>query len=258
MKPFSALVSGEYKTGKTHSLLTVFESERVKPERILYVDNHESTRAHPHISRYDKADKNPWGIWEVDFTMTEEVDKKVDQICSLARAGKAPYDVICWDDMTELEFTTFTKEESHFTGRDKRQLWGEHLDRMCQRQRRLAHRSGATLLATCRVGAMDDFTKPGVRDTETKQLVRPQIIRPLLRGKFGEWVSYSYDALIWARMKDGDKVVGLWDFKPQGAIRCGHRWMYDPTWPKVMENPSFDKLATLIEKAETYQLNKGG
>jgi len=256
MQPFSALISGEFKVGKTHSMLTTFESNRVDVKRLLYVDNHESTRAFPHLHRYSKDE--PWGIWEVDFTMTEEVDKKVDNICSLARSGKAPYDVICWDDMTELEFTTFTKEESQFSGRDKRQLWGEHLEKMCQRQRRLAHKSGATLLASCRVAAMDDFTKPGVRDTETKQLVRPQIIRPLLRGKFGEWISYSYDALIWARMKDGDKVVGLWDFKPTGAIRCGHRWMYYDKWPKVWENPTFDKLADMVEAAEAYQAKKGG
>lgn len=252
MKPFSILVSGEWKTGKSHSLLSVFKSELVVPERILYIDNHGSTRAFPHIHRY--TDAEPWGIWEVDYTQTALVDKKVDAIVTAGRQGKPLYDVICFDDITELEFTTFTKEESSFTGRDKRQLWGEHLEKMCARQRRLSQKSGSTFLATCRVGAMDDFTKPGVRDPETKQLVRPQIIRPLLRGKFGEWLPYTYDALVWMRLErdKAKRPVGVWDFIPEGNIRCGHRWDYYPKWPKEIRKPTFDQLCKLIEEAEEW------
>ncbi len=248
MKTFSALTSGEWKTGKTHVMLTVFSSKIVEPERILYIDNHESTKAFPHIHLY--TPKEPWGIWRVDYTQTEEVDKKLAQIISKARTGQKPYDVICWDDITELEFTSMDEEGTKFQGKDKRQLWGEHLDAMCQRQRRLSFKSGATILATARVAAMDDFTKPGIRDVETKQLVRPQIIRPLLRGKFGEWINYSFDALIWSQMDD--KGHGQWNFKPDGAVRCGHRWSYYPKWPKVMSEPTFDKLHDLIIDAEAW------
>lgn len=259
IKPFSTLISGEWKTGKTHSLLTVFRSAYVVPERVLYIDNHGSTRGFPHIHRY--TDKEPWGIWETDYTMTEEVDKKIVSIMNAARRGQPPYDVICLDDTTELEFTTFDAEEDKFSGRDKRQLWGEHLDKMCERQRRLIHKSGASFLATCRVAAMDDFTKPGVRDRDTGQLVRPQIIRPLIRGKSGEWISYEYDALIWTRMdraRDG-KSVGIYDFKPEGAIRCGHRWEYYPDWPTEIKEPTFDKLVDLITAAEKWAVdNLGG
>jgi len=249
--PFSALISGEWKTGKTHACLTVFNSKYVEPERILYLDNHRSTRAFPHIHRYTEKEK--WGIWEVNSADVERVDSRIEGIISAARTGKAPYDIIVVDDLTELELQTFLKEESKFDGKDRRQLWGKHLDNMCQRQRRLILGSGAAFLATCRVGAMDDFTKPGVRDVETKQLVRPQVIRPLIRGKIGEWSPYNFDALIWQRAeRTRTATVGVWDFAPAGSIRLGHRWEYYPAWPKEVKEPNFDSLVDLIQAAETW------
>lgn len=252
MKPISLLLAGQQKSGKTHSLLSSFRSKRVAPERVLYVDNHGSTRAFPYIHRYTQAE--PWGIWDLPYTDVDQLDSKIESIIQKVRGGNPPYDIIVVDDMSELEMTTFDKEDSRFVGKDRRQLWGQHLERMIQRLRQLTVKCGASFLATTRVAAADDYTKPGVRDVETKQLIRPQVIRPLIRGKVGEYIPYTFDMLVWQEIAQGkEHPVGSWNFRPEGAIWSGNRWGYFPQWPHKLKEPTFDALCDLIEAAEIWQ-----
>jgi len=243
MKAFGQLDYGEMKVGKTDYLVSVFNSEYVKPERILYIDNHGSTNGFD-VPLYSPTSKH--GVWHLGGHESGKVLEKFAEIRGLCVRGKAPYDLIVIDDLSE--WASQDVAAAMEKGGASWKAWGVHLDNMTAAFRYVLPKyTGIILLCAARAGRMRDLLEdPKADDADT-------IIRPLLQGQFGSWALHEFDIISWHQMEvtKARKMTFTQDFFPHPDRYSGTRFMKE--WIKsgispTMVDPTFDKVYDIVDK----------
>lgn len=243
---------GGPKTGKSFFLATLFTSELVAPERVLYLDNHGSTNA-MNLPQWSKTE--PWGV--------RHVPTPNDMIAALkeARSRQAQYDALAIDDWSKYSQDDVDAKVGTVDDSKKMQAWGAHGDLM-----RLSMRicQGLVIADTHVLVAFEAAQLPDPLTEKPKKIVdgemkysadpRPTRLRPFLQGAFARELPYKLDALLYSHIRD-EGVKGykfLLQLAPDKKVEVLTRWLApwvaDPRKSKDMENPSWDKVIAFINE----------
>ena len=234
---------GETGGGKSTFAATLFKSEFIKPDRVLYLDNHGSTDALG-LPQYQKG-RQQWGVIRIPFDQPELVSGTVESVLAAARAGRPLFDGIVIDDISEHEMTSMDELAGESDAKDMRQVWGKHLSNLCTMTRRLEPAlTGAALIVIGRAGRLPD---PMAKRDPRKQIDdRPTVIRPLLRGQYGLWLPYFFDIISWmqADVSESTAAFRMW-FRPKGDFLAKNRFLH--AMPAYLDSPSYDAIWRLIK-----------
>ena len=244
-RPPKIMTYGETGGGKSTFAASMFKSAYLNPERILYLDNHGSTDALG-LPLYVKGE-HPWGVIRVPFDQPELVRGTVEAVLKAARAGKPLFDGIAIDDISEHEMTSMDELAGESEARDMRQVWGKHLSDLCTMTRQLEPAlTKAALIVVGRAGRLPD--PMAKRDARKAVDDRPTVIRPLLRGKYGEWLPYFFDLIAWQSADISETTATFtMHFRPHGDMLVKNRWLH--RMPASMTNPTYDAIWDLIKDA---------
>ena len=251
MTLLSIMVLGEEKSGKTHMAGTLFNSQLIRPDRILYLDTHEST----------KALRVPQSQIRHIATLDEAV-KQVDRVLAAGARGKAPpCDVIVIDDFSDLTERDITEElDGKENARARQRAWGELRDALFPFLWKIQPKSTrAHLFCISRAFRMTIPTSAKVKDEKGNEKERPTAIRPFVRGQTGPWANYQFDIIAYSeRRVRGDDMGFFLHLWPLGDVEVAHRWfeeqLADRELARRLDNPSFDQLVAWVEQASRVEL----
>ncbi len=241
---------GGPKVGKSHMLATLFTSELVVPERVLYLDNHGSTDAMD-LPQWSKAE--PWGVRHVP------TPAEMTAALKEARTRAGQYDALAIDDWSKYSQDDVDKRMETATDGQKMKAWGAHGDLM-----RLSMRicqgmviAGTHVLIAFEAAQLPDPLVVRPKKIKDEEVIfstdpRPTRLRPYLQGAFARELPYKLDALFYSHIKD-EGVKGykfLLQMAPDKKVEVLTRWLApwvaDPRKSKDMEDPSIDKLIAFI------------
>lgn len=243
---------GGPKSGKTHLWATLFESENVALERILYLDNHGSTSTLS-LPQWTKAE--PWGV--------RHVPTPSDMLAALKEArSRGQYDAVVIDGWSQYSQDDVDAKMDKAGESNKPQAWGAHGDlmRLSMRICQSLVLAGIHVLVTFEAAQLPNplTERPKkIRDEEVKYSSdpRPTCLRPFLQGAFARELPYKLDALFYSHMKDEGGIKGfkfLLQLAPDKKVEVLTRWLdpwvKDPRKSKDMENPSWDKLIAFLNE----------
>jgi len=127
---------GGPKVGKTHLALTVFNSKRIDPTRVLYLDNHGSTDAFGTIPGTDMPIPQ-WSLehrWGVKHISPDDPLALYNYLLELRKTyfvkKRYPYDAIIVDDWSELAQADIEDRLDDGEKSKTMRHWGEHGDVM--------------------------------------------------------------------------------------------------------------------------------
>lgn len=241
------------KVGKTWTALSLFNSKHVDPHRVIYVDNHGSTkgrRVHPFTAA------EPWGLKVI--TKLDELKTLADTIRGAAARNRPICDAIVVDDISEQALINIAGLRQ--AGGTAIKNWGTHLEQMVDCLRMLdSDHTGAHLILIARAAWKADPTqqKPAV-GVGYEADTRDQLLQPHLQGAVGSWLPHLVDSTIYFHKEvKRNKVEFSALLTPKGdtlAIgRWYHHWAADPELPKEIVDPSFDKIYELLAGLESRE-----
>ncbi len=251
---------GWEKVGKTEYAASLFNSQYIDPERILYLDNHGSTVA---FNLPEWSTSNPFGVREIPEDQPELVLEIAKDIRRDVARGIYKYDAFIIDDISEHGLVSVA-ELNDESENDKLRMknWGIHLERMTATIRLLnPKRTGAHLIIVARASWSGDPKEKRDRSKITDE--RAQVVRPFLQGKFGDWMPFQMDLVTYQDTEVHNN--GDIDFRmllyPEGDIQVANRWLKhwindakehklakDRKLPRVLMDPTFDKLYEIIKE----------
>lgn len=253
-------IMGGPKVGKTHLAGTLFKSELMRPEEVLYYDNHGSTDAFD-FPRWTQ--KEPWGVRAVDSDDPTQLQRYILELRNVKWNKKVyPYKAIVIDDFSEFAQAEIEERLDGAEMKDVPKSWGRHGDLMRSVGRMifpgLTH---AHLLAIFQAEQMPDPREKRPQNFSDKGLpiytsdTRDTMLRPYLQGAFAKWFPYKLDAVFYQSM---EVKAGTFKFKLQLAptkevdvlSRWLHRWVDNRARSKYLDNPTFDKIWQMIQEDE--------
>jgi len=268
-------ICGPGGSGKTFVAASAFRSKYVSPDRILYIDNHGSTKM-LNLPQYSKDTK--YGVLHVPFDQTERLIIAKDgikpigeRIYDAGRKGKPLYDLIIVDDVSEHELNEFSFLKKKFTGKDMRHVWDAHLNHMIDFFHYIDSAvSGANLVLISRVGLLPDpTTVPSGKREDSGSVVddRPLMARPAMRGKIADWFLHFPDLIVWQRMEYSPKLHWIMQVRPRPTDNMffknrGYHYeemperIVNPTWDKFWE--PLDKILNKEDEVEIQQFDIAG
>jgi len=242
MKRLFMATMGLPKAGKTTFGMSAFTSDHLDPERVVYIDNHNSTAGAEGLPEYNR--KSGSGVLEVE-NVTQIAEYLVEMERKMARTGKRPLDCVILDDITELSALSI----AHLTedGPMNMVKWGQHKIFMSNLYRKVKNVSEHGLfIGRCEwQGSPDEQPDPtSVGDLRTQEM---QII---LEGSFKNWFIYDVAILAYQykQVSGSGRAKFYMQLQRTDDVRVENRlWSGDP---RKLEAPSFDGLCEVINKQE--------
>ncbi len=248
-------IMGGPKAGKTHFAGTLFTSELIRPERVLYYDNHGSTDME---SLPKWTEKEPWGVRQVDPEKPEQLLRYILELRNKKWSkGVYPYDAIAVDDWSEFAQADIDERLEDDT-KIAPKHWGEHANDMKSAARFLyTDKTRAHHLAIFQAALLPDPLEKKPQDFDASGRpkftmdTRPVRLRPFIQGQFASWIAYKMDALFYMQkevhkgkftfqmlMAETDKVAIY--------SRWLKYWVENPRMSKYLKDPTFDKMDALL------------
>lgn len=257
---------GGPKVGKTHFATTLFASQLVAANRVLYLDNHGSTSAFT-LPQYTA--REPWGVRHISPDDPAALYKfllklRVDQFAK----GKYPYDAIVLDDWSEFAQGDI---DDRLDDEDKRHMplaWRDH-GKVMRSAARLLHPTvtHAHHLAIFQAAQLPNPLEPRPKKVERGVTLfvadtRDTRIRPFLQGAFAAWFPYKLDAVFYQHMEvKGDRFKFYMQLVPTGKVEVLSRWLElwvaNPKLQDKLEDPTFDKVLNIIKSVEPKEETHG-
>lgn len=247
-------LAGEAGSGKTWLPASAFNSKYVDPERILYIDNHNSTKALA-LPQYTASHRS--GVWHIPYDGAQKVYDMAETIEKYAKRKQPLYDLIIFDDMTQADLTGMYAIKDGGSGSGM-QDWGDHLTNLCEAFWRFDPEvSKATFVIISRLGELPDLSEKmsGRRDKKGDLIDdRPKIYRPQIRGQFGGYILHYPDILAWTECK------GRRDFRLLLEPPTGHggkfknRYWHLKEMPAGIKMPTWDKFHEMMVPVQAAEL----
>lgn len=247
--PYAHLDYGPAKVGKTDYLMSVFDSKHVKPEEVLYLDNHGSTKG---FGGPVYSPKKPYGVKSMPGGDATLFLKEVDKIVSAIANGRNRYKVLILDDLSEHSQAAIQKRQKDFPTKSIKN-WGDHLDAMTEPIRKIMpDRTGMIVLMSARAARMADLLEDKAKLMDSTQDNPDTIIRPHLQGAFGSWALFEFDLTSFHDVEvKGDKMTYSLDCWPHEDRTTGCRFLRQ--WrklkiPRKVVDPTFDKVYEIMQQ----------
>ena len=267
-RPLALGFMGPPKAGKTNMLVGMMQSSRFDPKRCLYLDNHGSTDMY---DMHQWTVQEPWGVKHIASDSPDKLVKEIENLNKKFKKMSYPYDAIAIDDWSEFAQSQGEALLDEMGEGALMRVYGElgTLQRRLMRHL-LPRNSHAALFISFWSAQEPDPQEARPSKVEGGVLkytadTRKTKLRPFLKGAFGGWYLYKLDGLFYQYMEEirtDPKRKGELEFYLQLAedkhAAVFSRWQdhyADGKRSRVMENPSLDKLLTLIEELDEITKN---
>jgi hypothetical protein len=255
-------LAGEAGSGKTFLPASAFNSKYIDPERVLYIDNHGSTKALA-LPQYTATHRS--GVWHVPYDQADKVYQMAENIEKFAKRGSPMFDLIIFDDLTQADLTgMYAIKEGGSNG--GMQDWGDHLQNLCEAFWRFdPDVSKATFVIIARLGELPDLSEKmsGKRDKKGDLVDdRMKIYRPMIRGQFGGYILHYPDILAWTECKGRRDFNLLLEAPPRHGGKFKNRYWHLKEMPAKIPMPTWDKFHDMMvpvlaaEEARQEEINR--